>query len=190
VVWLLGFLSRLLEQRSARTSGSLRGSLGGQWATWRPRIAMAAIVVASVLDPLSALVSTAPFYSLHQNALAMQLFEPGSLFPDDEFYDAGVREAVNDIARVAKPGAVIESDATKVVEVYLERAGRTDLRSLSLSQHSLPAAQAPETWVLAQDGHTYFQNESMLRALRARQTPAREYHVGGGVAVQVFRYPQ
>jgi hypothetical protein len=157
---------------------------------WRPRIAMAAIIVACVLDPLSALVSTAPFYSLHQNAMAAQLFPPGALFPDDEFYDAGVREAVNDIARVARPGAAIVSDATKVVQVYLERAGRTDLRALSLSQRSLPAAQATETWVLAQDGHTYFENQSTLRHLRASLTPVREYHVGGGVAVQVFRFPQ
>jgi Dolichyl-phosphate-mannose-protein mannosyltransferase len=181
VVWLLGFLWRLLEQRTSRN---------GSWgATWRPRIAMAAIVVASVLDPLSALIGSAPFYSLHQNAMAMRFFPPGSLFPDDEFYDAGVREAVNDIVRVAQPGAVIASDATKVVQVYLERAGRRDLQSVSLSAHGLPT-DAREIWVLAQDAHTYFENEAMLHAIRARSAPLREYLVGGGVAVQVFRYPR
>jgi Dolichyl-phosphate-mannose-protein mannosyltransferase len=182
VVWLLGFLWRLLEQRTAGN---------GSWtATWRPRIAMAAIVVASVLDPMSALVASAPFYSLHQNAVAARFFAPGSLFPDDEFYDAGVREAVGDIVRVAQPGAVIASDATKVVQVYLERAGRTDLRAQSLSGHGLPAGQAPEIWVLAQDAHTYFENQSTLQFIRSRSAPLREYHVGGGVAVQLFRYPQ
>jgi hypothetical protein len=180
VVWLLGFLRRLLEQRSGR---------GSVWSLWRPRIAMAAIVVASVLDPLSALVSSAPYYSLHQNALAAQFTTPGAIFPDDEFYDAGVREAVTDLARVAQPGAVIASDATNVVQVYLDRTGRTDLRSVSLSQNRLSTLKAPEIWVLAQDAHTYFENQATLGQLRARSAPTREYVVGGGVAVQVFQYP-
>jgi hypothetical protein len=178
VVWLIGAVRRLLAQSNTEA-----------WGIWRPRIAVAAIVVAGVVDPLSALVASAPYYSLHQNAIAMQLFSPGSLFPDDEFYDAGVREAVNDIARVAEPGAVIASDATKVVTVYLERAGRTDIRSVSLSAHGVPP-QATETWVLAQDAHTYFENQNLLAQIRAQNVPARQYVVGGGVAVQVFRNPQ
>jgi hypothetical protein len=177
VVWLLNFLRQLLEQRS------------GTWGYWRPRIAMAGIVVASILDPLSALVSTAPFYSLHRNGVAAAFVSPGWLFPDDEFYDAGVREAVRDIAAIAKPGAVIASDATKVVQVYLERAGRTDIRSQSLSATGL-STRATETWVLAQDAHTYFENQAMLEQIRARGTPLREYRAGGGVAVQLFRFPQ
>jgi hypothetical protein len=181
VVWLLGFLRRLLEQRTGT---------GTTWSLWRPRIAMAAIVVASVLDPLSALVSSAPFYSLHQNALAARFFTPGMLFPDDEFYDAGVREAVADLARVAQPGAVIASDATNVVQVYLDRLGRSDLRSVSLSQNHLASVDAPEIWVLAQDAHTYFENQATLQQLRAGGAPLREYVVGGGVAVQVFQYPR
>jgi hypothetical protein len=199
VVWLLGFMRQLLEQRNGHGHrvAAIEGGAGDArvdsprsttWGLWRPRIAMAGIVVASILDPLSALVSTAPFYSLHQNNLAARFFAPGSLFPDDEFYDAGVREAVRDIARIAKPGAVIASDATKSVRVYLERAGRTDIQSLSLSSRGMPT-RTPETWVLAQDGHTYFENHAMLDQIRARSLPAREYHVGGGVAVQVFRYP-
>jgi hypothetical protein len=185
VVWLLGFLRRLLEQRTSRAPSWSSGT----WSLWRPRIAMIAVVVASVLDPLSALVSSAPFYSLHQNGLAARFFTPGMLFPDDEFYDAGVREAVADLARVAQPGAVIASDATNVVQVYLDRTGRTDLKSVSLSQNRLSSVQAPEIWVLAQDAHTYFENQATLSQLRARSAPTREYVVGGGVAVQVFQYP-
>jgi hypothetical protein len=177
VVWLIGSVRRLLAQCNTEAFGS-----------WRPRIAVAAIVVAGVVDPLSALVASAPYYSLHQNALAAQLFSPGSLFPDDEFYDAGVREAVNDIARVARPNAVIASDATKVVTVYLERAGRTDIRAVSLSAHGVPTG-ATETWVLAQDAHTYFENQSLLSQIRAQSPPTRQYMIGGGVAVQVFRNP-
>jgi 4-amino-4-deoxy-L-arabinose transferase-like glycosyltransferase len=183
VVWLLGFLRGLLEQRGGSVAAST-------WSLWRPRIAMAGVIVASVLDPLSALVATTPFYSLHQNAVATQFFAPGSLFPDDEFYDAGVREAVTDLAAIAQPGAIIASDATKVVQTYLDRAGRTDLRALSLSRTRLSTLPAAEIWVLAQDAHTYFENQATLRQLRAQGVPAREYHVGGAVAVQVFRYPQ
>jgi hypothetical protein len=178
VVWLIAAVRRLLDHGT------------GTWSAWRPRIAMAAIIVAAVLDPLSALVSSAPFYSLHQNAVAARFFAPGSLFPDDEFYDAGVREAVMDIARSAAPGAVILSDATRVVRVYLERAGRTDLQAQSLSRTPLASVHAPEVFVLAQDAHTYRENQATLQRIRAASTPLRAYHVGGAVAVQVFKDPR
>jgi hypothetical protein len=184
VVWLLKFLQQLLDQRGSSSSSTNRSA----WGLWRPRIAMAGIVIASILDPLSALVSSAPFYSLHQNGLASSFAPPGWLFPDDEFYDAGVREAVADIAAVAKPGAIIASDAKKVVQVYLERAGRTDIEARSLSSKGLPM-HAAETWVVVQDAHIYFENRGMIEQLRARGAPVREYRVGGGVAVQVFRFP-
>ena len=85
---------------------------------------------------------------------------------------------------------MIASDATNVVQVYLDRLGRSDLRSVSLSQNQFASADAPEIWVLAQDAHTYFENQDTLKRLRAGGAPIREYVVGGGVAVQVFQYPR
>lgn len=150
-------------------------------------LASCAIVTIAVLAPLSQHVASVPYFGLARNALGTRLFPPGWLFPDDEFYDAGVREATQAIARVAPPGAVVCSDATAVVSEYLSRAGRSDLRSCSVAHDGLPGGA--DTWVIAQDGHTYFENAGVFDTLRRRQRPWLEVSVGGAVAAQVFHLP-
>jgi len=110
----------------------------------------------------------------------------GSLFPDDELYDAGVREAVAAVASQAAQGAVVCSDSVSVVAEYLREAGRTDLQSRSIAHDGLPM-QPVETWVLVQDGHTYFENAGVIDQLRHRLRPWREIAAAGVPAVQVFR---
>lgn len=145
-------------------------------------IAAAAILFAAV--PLYDALAVRPFFGLTENAVGRALFPPGYLFPDDEFDDVQVREAVNTIARVAEPGAVIASDASTVVDEYLQIAGRTDIRSLSLSHDRLPPPTR-ETWVIAQDGHTYFENAAILDVLK-QQSPARVWRVDGVVSVRLY----
>src|SRR5581483_2057749 len=77
-------------------------------------LAAAAIVGALVLPAAAA----SPNYALARNTIGDRLGGP-PLFPDDELYDAGVREAVAEIAAVASPGSVVCSDATAVVAEYL-----------------------------------------------------------------------
>jgi hypothetical protein len=134
--------------------------------------------------PLYAVADARPFFGLTENAIGMALTSPGYMFPDDEVNDVGVREAVRTIARMAGPGAAVASDASSVVEEYLRREGRADIQSLSLSHDGLPPS-AGETWVIAQDGHTYFENQLVLDQLR-RDPPFREWRAAGVVAVRLF----
>ena len=138
-----------------------------------------------VAAPLYALLSARPFFSLSQNAIGAALAAPGYMFADDEFNDIDVREAVRAIARVARPGAAIASDASTVVEEYLREAGRTDLQSISLARDGLPAP-GRETWVIAQDGHVYFENRALLEQIRRSMVPWAEWRAHGAVAVQVY----
>ena len=144
-----------------------------------------AVTALFVTAPLYAQVSARPFFSLSQNAVGMALAAPGYMFPDDEFNDAGVREAVRAIARVARPGAAIASDASTVVEEYLRELGRSDLQSMSLARDGLPRP-ARETWVIAQDGHVYFENRDVLDQIRRTVMPWGEWISGGAVAVRVY----
>jgi hypothetical protein len=144
-----------------------------------------ALTALFVAAPLYAQLSARPFYSLSQNAVGQALAAPGYMFADDEFNDAGVREAVAAIARAAQPGAAIESDATTVVEEYLRELGRQDLQAMSLSRDGLPHPLR-ETWVIAQEGHVYFENRLLLDQIRRTMTPWGEWTAGGAVAVQVF----
>ena len=146
---------------------------------------MPALAALFVTAPLYAQLSARPFFSLSQNAIGRALAAPGYMFPDDEFNDIDVREAVSAIARVARPGAAVASDASTVVEEYLREAGRTDLQSLSLARDGLPPA-GRETWVIAQDGHVYFENRALLDQIRRSATPWAEWRAHGAVAVQVY----
>jgi len=149
-----------------------------------PLAAACALLVAAA--PAAQITAVGPYYGLAQNAVGAALDAPGALFPDDELYDAGVGEAVGWIAAVAAPGAAVCSDATAVVGEYLARSGRPDVASCSIAHDGLPMTGV-QTWVIAQDGHTYFESDALIDALRRRLTPWREVRIAGVRAVQVFR---
>jgi Dolichyl-phosphate-mannose-protein mannosyltransferase len=145
--------------------------------------AIAVLVALGVAVPA---VAAAPHYSLARNLIGERIGGP-LMFPDDELYDAGVREAVAAIAARAAPGAVICSDAPAVVEEYLQRGRRRDMSSRSIAHDGIPM-RAVEVWVVVQDGHTYFENASTLDALQRRLAPWTEIRVDGISAVRVYRF--
>jgi dolichyl-phosphate-mannose-protein mannosyltransferase len=146
-------------------------------------IVVALVVIAGLAGPA---IAAAPHYSLARNVIGDRLGGP-PLFPDDELFDAGVREAVSAIAAHAAPGAVVCSDATAVVAEYLARAGRHDMRSQSIAHDGIPM-DAVETWVVVQNGHTYFENASTIEALQRRLPAWAETRVGRASAVRVYRF--
>jgi Dolichyl-phosphate-mannose-protein mannosyltransferase len=150
------------------------------------RVSAPAPAAAAILVMLAANVwSAAPHYSLAQNTIGRWMGPPGSLFPDDEFYDAGMREAVAMIAPAAGPGAVLCSEAPAVVAEYLARRARADVAACSLARDGLPMRPV-DTWVIAQEGHTYFENAAMIDQLRRRTRPFADVHIAGGSALSVF----
>ena len=132
-------------------------------------------------------IAAAPDYALARNVVGARLTRAAVLFPDDELYDAGVREAVGAIARLAAPDAVVCSDAPAVVDEYLRRSGRGDLLARSIAHDGIPM-QAAEIWVIVQDGHTYFENAAVIDAIERRLAPWTEIRVDGVSAVRVYRF--
>ena len=92
------------------------------------------------------------------------------------------------VSKAAAPGAVVCSDVTAVVGEYLRRFGRTDLVSCSIARDGLPMKPA-DTWVIAQDAHTYFESAGVIDVLHRRLRPWLEIDVGGESSVQVFHLP-
>ncbi len=156
---------------------------------WRgPRLRMAAagaIVALVVVTALSAQVTAAPFASLHLNAIGHRVSTPGGLFPNDELYDMGVREAVLWIAGRAALGASVVSDAPGVVGEYLRRAGRTDIEARPLATKGLPLPPA-EVWLLAQNSHACFESQPTVDLVRHRERPVFVFSVRGTATVEVF----
>jgi hypothetical protein len=152
------------------------------------RTAAPALAGATVVALLAVNVAaSAPHYALARNAIGAMLGPPGSLFPDDEFYDAGVREAVQAVSRVAPAGSVICSDAPAVVRAYLNAADRRDVTSCSLSRDGVPMRPV-DTWIIQQDGHVYFENAATLEAIRRRMAPAAEFRAGDAVAARLYHF--
>jgi 4-amino-4-deoxy-L-arabinose transferase-like glycosyltransferase len=170
----LGVVALLDRLQQSRWSPTARGLMG----------AAALTLVFASLFPVQ--LAIAPFFSLQQNSVGRLLGTPATAFPE-ETYDYGVREAVAAIAREARPGAVIASDASAVVSYYLAASGRTDLVSQSLSAEGLPAGPV-ERWVLVQDAHIYFENQAIVEQLRASVTPWRELRMRDALAVQIFHF--
>jgi hypothetical protein len=155
-----------------------------------PRLSALATAMAVTLvigTPLLAQVCWSPVPSLYQNPIGRLVSSPGGMFPNEELYDAGVRESVAWIVRRAAPGASIASDAPSVVREYLRRDGRDDIEARSLSMAGV-ARPPVEAWVLAQNSHACFESAQVIDQLR-RRPPAFVYRVCGTTAVETYRMP-
>lgn len=155
----------------------------------RPAVrAVAASTLAGVMVgvPLAAQAHSRPYASTFQNVIGRAISASGLLFPNDELYDIGMREAVAWIAGEAAPDASIASDAPGVVAEYLRRSGRPDVEARSLSMAGL-AAPPVETWLLAEESHACFESAQVVQQVRRRQPPDFVYKVRGTTAVEAFR---
>jgi hypothetical protein len=165
---------------------------GGAWLlrkSWLPKPArVATVTVALVVFGAGVVLSqqtAAPYYSLFENTIGTRVNTETPAF-SEETYDYGVREAVNAIAAVAMPDAVVVSDADSVVAHYLGKLRRPDIGIASLSAHGLPRG-GHEAWVIVQDEHLTFENQQLVAQLRARWRPWREIRIDDRLALQIFR---
>src|SRR5262249_16748969 len=81
----------------------------------------------------------------------------GYFFPHDEFYDLSARESIRFEADPAPASARLASEIRGVVEYYLEKFGRGDIRSEIISQPGFSIEKAPD-YVLLQPGRQYIEN--------------------------------
>jgi hypothetical protein len=127
-----------------------------------------------------------PHYAAYTNALGGG--RVGYFFPHDEFYDDGLREAIEYVCQTAPQGAELVHETPGVAGYYLEKFGRTDIQSRVLSDANFKLANASlQTYVVLQRGRTYFENEEKMKEVRARFRKVYEGFVQPGViAVEVY----
>lgn len=146
---------------------------------------MAVLAALFFLLPLWSTWQSAPFYSLYLNPLGAG--RVGYFFPHDEFYDAGLREALEQIAAEAPPGAYVGGETPSVFRYYFRRIGRPDLRYFNLSDSAEMNHAITSAYVIVQDGRRYFENMAFIQALAARAQPIHSIRIGGGIAARVYR---
>jgi hypothetical protein len=160
---------------SKRAGGSRRVEL----------VTCAAVLIVFVAQPAWSAYKAAPHYALYTNALAAD--KAGYYFPHDEFYDDGLREAIQFVCEKAPPGAIVAHETPAATHYYLERCGRTDLNSQEISTPGFDIGKVSgPAYVIVQRGRTYFENRDELALVRSTFMKLYEVRVNGIVAAKVF----
>ncbi len=160
---------------SGRLGGSRRAKL----------IAGAAVAIIFVAAPAWSAYEAAPHYALYTNALAAD--KVGYYFPHDEFYDDGLREAIQFVCERAPRDATIASETPAATRYYLERFGRTDLNSQAISAPGFQVGNiSGPAYIIVQRGRTYFENRDEIALVRSTFKKLYEVKADGHVAAEVF----
>jgi len=166
--WLGELLSRLMSAEWAKTYTS-------------PALALIIVVGSAIV-----LTTVAPHFRLYTNALGGGETKIGYYFPHDEFYDASVREVVNEIAKRAKPGATVASETPGLAAYYAGQANRPDLIFVSISDPKALAQLREGDFIVDARGRRYFSNEAIVSALKQTGPPAFTVSLGSVPSASIY----
>lgn len=169
------FLARYLSALCAR-------ALGDNVRVYARAALSSFVIIAAVWSAAKA----APHYRLYVNAVGGGPARAGSYFPQDEFYDAYMRDAISEIASRAGMGARIASELPTVACYYAQQANRSDLSCVELSAPGAVEALRAGDFVVDARGRTYFSNQAMLSRLRRSGQPALRVAVGAIPAADIY----
>jgi hypothetical protein len=161
--------------------------LSAAWPRVYVRPVLALIVIAG---SLSALAKAAPHFRLYTNVIGGGTAKTGYYFPHDEFYDSSMREAIFEIAKRARPGARVASESQTLARYYAERAGRSDLVCVFLSDPNELQQLREGDFAIYARGRRYFSNELILAALAQSATPAFRVSLGNIPSATVYQLDQ
>ncbi len=148
--------------------------------------ACAALSALVVLASLWSATTAAPHYRLYTNIFGGGPARAGDYFPQDEFYDAGLREALLAVAHEARPGARVANETPALAAFYLQQAQRPDLVSVPLSDPQARAELRAGDFVINARGRRYHSNDALLAALRQTRTPIAHITLGPTPAVEAY----
>ena len=148
---------------------------------------LAMIVIAgSVINSVNA----APHFRLFTNSIGGGTNWAGYYFPHDEFYDASMRDVIAEIATRARTGARVASESPSLAAYYAERAKRTDLVCVSLSDPDAVKQLAAGDYIIVARGRRYFSNDALISALRDHATPIAELKLGVVPSAKIYELDQ
>ena len=165
----------------------LSGVLSAEWPRIYLRPALALLVIAG---SFVALVPAGPHYRLYTNAFGGGTAKAGYYFPHDEFYDSSMRDAIFEIAKRARPGARVASESQTLATHYAQRAGRSDLVCVFLSDPNELQQLSEGDFLIDSRGRRYFSNERILAALAQSGSPAFQVSLGNVPSASIYQLDQ
>ena len=162
----------------------LSSLLSAEWPRVYTRPVLALILIAG---SLGALAKAAPHFRLYTNALGGGMAKAGYYFSHDEFYDSSMRDAIFEIAKRAQPGARVASESQTLASYYAQRAGRSDLVCVFLSDPNELLQLREGDFVIDARGRRYFSNELILAALDQSGAPAFRVSLGSVPSASIYQ---
>jgi hypothetical protein len=144
------------------------------------------VIITSVVNSVYA----SPHFRLYTNTLGGGTAWAGYYFPHDEFYDASMRDVIADIVTRARPGARVASESPTLAAYYAERAQRTDLVCISLSDPEALKQLAVGDFVMIARGRRYFSNDAIITALNNEATPISTFHLDTTPSAKLYQLNQ
>jgi hypothetical protein len=148
--------------------------------------------LASVLVIMAGLasVSAVPHYRLFTNLIGGGSANAGAHFPQDDFYDAEMSDALRLIALKAKPNAQVASESQTVCQYYSERHSRPDLVCISLSDETAVSKLVEGDYIIDARGRHYFSNDALLAGLHQSSKPLFNVFLGNTLAADIYLVDQ
>lgn len=128
--------------------------------------------------------ASAPHYGLYTNALGSGY--TACFFPHDEFYDDGLREAIQFVCERSPQAAMVVSETPGVTRYYTEKSGRSDLQLRVLSDSKFVISDAQPAYFILQRGRTYFENQKKMKEVKGRFTLVYAGCISGHTAAEVY----
>jgi hypothetical protein len=136
----------------------------------------------SVIDAVEA----APHFRLFTNSLGGGVEQAGNYFPHDEFYDASMRDTINEIGRRAGASAHVASESPLLASYYAQRENHGNLVCVSLSDPDGLKQLGIGDFVIVARGRRYFSNDHLISSLASTARPDFQMFLGRVPSVDVY----
>ncbi|HXQ71449.1 MAG TPA: glycosyltransferase family 39 protein, partial [Pyrinomonadaceae bacterium] len=144
------------------------------------------VIISSVVNSVQA----SPHFRLYTNSIGGGTAWAGYYFPHDEFYDASMRDVMAEIVTRAKPGARVASESPTLAAYYAERAQRTDLVCISLSDPSAVQQLSVGDFIIIARGRRYFSNDAIITTLNNHSTPISTFSLDTIPSAKLYQLDQ
>lgn len=141
------------------------------------------VIITSVVNSVQA----SPHFRLYTNSIGGGTAWAGYYFPHDEFYDASMRDVMAEIVTRARPGARVASESPTLATYYVERAQRTDLVCISLSDPAAVQQLTAGDFIIIARGRRYFSNNAIITALNTHSTPSAQFHLDTTPSAKLYQ---
>lgn len=145
------------------------------------------LLAAFLAWPLVTSISISPHFRLYTNELGGGMAAAGTYFPHDEFYDTSSREVVSAVIALAQEGAIVACETPSLYAYYAEKAGRSDLTFISLSDKNAIISLKVADLIVITRGRRYFSNEMYGDYLERTAVPSVETSARGVISARVYQ---